>query len=110
MTIVPFTARRPITSDTPRHAIEAEIERLIAILDFQDGDPDDEPILGWPDDDRANGAHVYDDREDDDDVEGGNFTEARAWRDAFEIEPRFLQFRRYRHDRDYLGVSAEGKE
>lgn len=53
MTIVPFTARRPIKADTPRHAIEAEIERLIAILDFQDGDPDDEPIgddepsLGW---------------------------------------------------------------
>ncbi len=31
-----------------RQQVEAEIERLIAILDAMDGDTDHEPSLGWP--------------------------------------------------------------
>lgn len=88
MTVVPFTARRPINADTPRHAIEAEIERLVAILDLQDGYPDDEPNLGWSAsyalgsaDDREDDAG--DDREMDDDREWSlgslNGTDQRGW-------------------------------
>lgn len=44
--------RRPTTLSR-RRAIEAEIERLIAMLDGLDPDPDLEPYLGWPEGEAA---------------------------------------------------------
>ena len=50
---VSFLRRCQISSDIFRTAVEDEIERLLALLDRLDGDPDaepdgaDEPYLGW---------------------------------------------------------------
>lgn len=41
------TVRASAHQPQARHAIEAEIERLIGLLDSMDGDPDLEPSLGW---------------------------------------------------------------
>lgn len=40
-----------------RQAIEAEIERLIAMLDGLDPDPDLEPYLGWAEGEAASDEH-----------------------------------------------------
>ena len=59
-----------------RSCIEDAIERLVALLDKLDGDPDFEPDLGSPGTAPAYGSEVTDDREGDDerdcDLAGGS--------------------------------------
>jgi hypothetical protein len=62
-----------------RATVEQQIEDLISLLDFLDGDPDLEPSLGWQVDylgyfpqDPSNGYDTGDDREDDCEDEGAD--------------------------------------
>ena len=47
-----------------RRSIENEIERLIAMLDTYDPDPDLEPYLGWTNGEAANDEHSLEGRAD----------------------------------------------
>lgn len=66
-----FTPRRAVVSADVYRAIEAEVERLIAILDLLAPNPDCEPSLGWTNTEvwwgeyppHRDGCHAGDDRE-----------------------------------------------
>lgn len=97
------------TSRSIRASIEDEIERLLTILDAIDGDPDSEPCLGWTEDLRASASPASDEFELESDFEEMGSSESTAQIGAFPMEPRFRQFRHYRHEKDWLGVSAGAK-
>ncbi|KHJ55134.1 hypothetical protein LA66_00130 [Aureimonas altamirensis] len=93
-------------SRTPRllrASIEDEIERLLTILDAIDGDPDSEPCLGWTEDLRASASPASDEFELESDFEDNDKIEVIAQVGAFPLNPKFQQFRHYRHEKDWAG-------